>query len=71
MRCVCRLALLLPLDSARSAAADRRFGSHFADLLPRAGATGPPPAGQPPASQPSAEPRLFGSGKYGEKTSRS
>ena len=38
--CLCRSALLLPLDSAQSAAADRRFRRHFADLLPRAGAPG-------------------------------
>ena len=44
-------ALLLQLDSAQSAAADRRFRRHSADLLPRAGAPGPAglrrPFGQP------------------------
>ena len=52
-----------PLDSAQSAAADRRIRRHSADHLPRADATGPPPAGRPSAGQPSAEPKLFGSGK--------
>ena len=54
--CLCQSALLLPLDSAHSAAADDRFRRHSADLLPRAGAPGPPPAGRPPAGRPSAEP---------------
>ena len=51
--CLCQSALLLPLDSAhcQSVAADRRFRRHSADsdLLPRAGAPWPPPAGQPSA----------------------
>ena len=34
-------ALLLLLDSAQSAAADRRFRHHSADLLPRAGPGAP------------------------------
>ena len=59
------LLRLLPLDSAsaQSPAADRRFRRHSADLLLRAGAPGPPPAGRPSAGQPSAGPKLFGSGK--------
>ena len=67
-RCRGILAVLsrLPLDSALSAAADRRIRRHSADLLPRAGAPGPPPAGRPSAGQPSAErPKLFGPGKNG------
>ena len=35
-------ALMLPLDSAQSAAADRQFRRLSAALLPRAGARGPP-----------------------------
>ena len=63
-RCLpCQSALLMPLDSPQSAAADRRFRRLSAALLPRAGAFGPPPAGRPSAGQPSAEPKLFGSGK--------
>ena len=42
---LCQSALLLPSDSAQSAAADRRFRRHSADLsAPRAPAGGPPPA---------------------------
>ena len=39
-RCLCQSALLLLWDSAQSAAADRRFRRHSANLLPRTGAVG-------------------------------
>ena len=61
--CLCQSDLLLPLNSAQSAAAHRQFRRHSADLLPRAGAPGPPPAGRPSTGQPSAEPKLFSLGK--------
>ena len=48
---LCHSALLLPLDSAQSAAADRRFRRRSADLVPRTAASGQP-AGQPAGLRP-------------------